>query len=366
MNEQLITDLAPYLENYDKIKQPLMQVFRQNDTVSATEKEIFIEATRAWKEYQASADGQELNLFISQSDLLGIRKKLKSILDSKIFQALKELLENTELDAGSFSISLNVEAKLIFGFTAKIGIGIGINQGISSCEFISVGLTEGIHQGALLGVQFGLWVNAPTDLGGFSIATEVELGIAAEIAPKIVYAVKESNKILGVTLEIGAGEEDGFNEQESYTIVLGSQDLAGIFRRTYQSVRNNLLIIESIKCINTQGDGGGDENEIFFTFKADDIVNPYYYPTYDYMSVKDGYTWNCGRSIWFDDVVEIKLYDEDYGSDDELTKNPIIIQRSDFASINSSKVYTIRYESGFDNIEYEITATLIAINVTQK
>lgn len=368
MNEQLIHDLAPFIEDYDKIKQPSYQVLRQNSTISTTEKELFIEAFKAWKAYQASTDGFELNLLISESNLLGVQQKLKSIFDNKVFDALKKLLEDTGLDAGSFSIGLNIEAELIFGFTATIGlaIGVGINKGVSSCEFISVGFTEGIDEGVLLGVQFGLWSNAPADLGGYSFATEAEAGFVVEITAKTVYTAKGSNKILGVTAEIGAGEEDGINEQESYTVVLASQDLEG-FRRTYQPVKNNLLIIESIKCVHPRNDGGGDENEIYFTFQIDQDTTPYYYPTYDYMSVKQDYTWYCGRSIWFDDGIEIRLYDDDGTSDnDEITKNPIKINISDFKSINSSKTYTIKYEKKRDQVEYEITATLIASNVTDK
>ncbi|CAD0000395.1 hypothetical protein [Flavobacterium chungangense] len=370
MNKQLIADLAPFIENYDKTKQPLGQVFRQNNTITITEKELFIEAFKAWKAYQASADGLELNLLISESNLLGIQQKLKSIFDNKVFDSLKKLLDITGLDAGSFSIGLNIEAELVFGFTATIGlaIGVGINKGVSSSEFISVELTEGIDEGVLLGVHFGLWSNAPADLGGFSLATEVELGFASEIATKIVYAKRGSNKTLGVTAEIGAREENGVNEQESYTIVLDSQYLEG-FSRTYQPVKNNLLIIESIKCIHPKNDGGGNENEIYFTFKADETITPYRYPTYDYMSVKEGYTWNCGRSIWFDNTIEIKLYDDDgngLNGSDEITKNPIKINISDFVSINSSKIYIIDYKDGLDHIEYEITTTLIASNVNHK
>ncbi|BFM45309.1 hypothetical protein CFS9_39500 [Flavobacterium sp. CFS9] len=364
MKEQLIADLAPYLENYDRIKEPLTQVFRQNNTLSTTEKEIFEEASRAWEAYLVSTDGQELKFLISESDLPGIQQKLKSIFDSKVFEILKILLEKTGLDAGSFSIGLNIEAEFFLGFTVTIGLalGVGINKGVSSCEFLSVGLTEGIDEGVLVGVQFGLWSNAPADLGGFSLATEVDLGLGVEIATKVVYEAKGSSKILGVTAEIGVGEEDGVNEQEIYTFVFGTQDLGGFFRKTYQTERSNLLIIESIKCIHPKNDGTGDENEIFFTFRADNITNPYYYPTYDYMSMKEGYTWNCGRSIWFDETIEIFLYDDDGNGvrdSDIITEDPIRINVLDFKS-TPSKVYKIDYKDGLDNIEYEITATLIA------
>jgi hypothetical protein len=371
MNEQLLMDLAPYMDSIQKIN-PVSNKTFQTTSLNDSKKELLIEAVRAWKEYMNSTDGKELEAFISASNLYKIQQKIKSIMDSPAFKILKKLLDDSGLDKGSFSIGLNIEAELIIGFSATIGIAIGVgnNKGVASAEFLSIAIDEGIDEGALAGVQFGVWTNAPSDLGGFSLATEIDFGIGLEIAVKAVYTAIEKEELLGYTVEVGAGEEDGVDEQESYTFIFGEQDNPdrSYFKPTYQPRKSNFLIVKSIKCDNIQSDGAGDENEVYFTFQADNEGTTYFYPTYDRFAMKEGDTWNCGRSIWFNSSIKINLYDQDGGDVDPNGDDDLLgtfnINLSEL-TLNSPRNYTIDCKDGLDHIKYVASIELIAKDVQQ-
>ena len=371
MNKQLLVDLSPYVEKTQSLKSSSIKSNYSQYVVSDKKKEIFLEASRAWQEYMASPEGQLLEEFISKSDLLKIKEKVSSILDSGAFKLLKKLLDETGMDAGSFSIGLNIEVEFIIGIAATIGlaIGVGDNKGLASSEFLTVVLDEGIDEGALVGVQFGLWTNAPSDLGGYSWATEADGGVVGELAGKIVYAKEEGEDVLGVTVEIGVGEEDGIDEQECYTFILGSQSGSGdgFIKPAYQPKKSNFLIIQSVTCKNTQSDGAGNANEVYFTFMADGEGNNYHYPTYDYMSMQDNDVWNCGRSVWFDSSVQVNLYDEDSIGNDSDPIGNFTINLSDL-TLNSTKTFnsTVDYSKGLDDVEYTIQVVLVATNVVSK
>jgi hypothetical protein len=372
MNKQLSIDLSPYVEIVQNFKSSSTKPDYSQYIISEKYKEIFLEASRAWQEYMVSPEGQLLESFITQSDLLKIKEKVSSILNSDTFKLLKQLLDAFGINAGSFSIGLNIEVEFIIGFAATIGVAIGVgdNKGLASSEFLTLVLDEGIDEGALVGVQFGLWTKAPSDLGGYSWATEADGGIGAELSGKVVYAKeKEEGDVLGVTVEIGVGEEDGIDEQECYTFILGSQSGSGdgFLKPAYQPRKSNFLIIQSITCINVQSDGIGNANEVYFTFMADSEGNNYHYPTYDYMSMQGGDVWNCGRSVWFDSSVQVNLYDEDSIGNDSDPIGNFTINLSNL-TLNTPKTFnsTINYSKGLDDVEYTIQVVLVATNVASK
>ncbi|MCP9763436.1 hypothetical protein [Lacihabitans soyangensis] len=369
MNNQISVELSPYAEVVQGFKKGTGKPKKVE--ISESKKKIFEEAVKAWKEYSTTPEGKMLEADINKSDLNGVQQKISGILDSEAFQLLKKLLEEEGLDAGSFSIGLNIEAELIIGITATIGfaIGIGDNKGLASSEFITVGLDEGIDEGALVGVQFGLWANAPSDLGGYAWATEADGGILGELAGKVVYKGEDDDDILGVTIEIAFGEEDGIDEQECYTFIIGSQsgNDDGFLKPAYQPRKSNFLIIKSVTCNNTQSDGIGNANEVYFNFQADGEGKNYYYPTYDYMSMQGGDVWHCGRSVWFNSSVQVNLFDSDSVGNDSDPIGNFTIHLSDL-TLNSIKTFssTINYSSGLDTVDYTIQVELVAINVPTK
>lgn len=369
MNKQLAIDLSPYAEVTQGFKSSQNKSKKSEYVLSSQQNEIFAEATSAWQKYMASPEGQLLEEYVSQSDLLKIKEEVSKILNSDVFTFLKALLDKTGLDAGSFSIGLNIEVELIIGIAATIGVAIGVgdNKGLASSEFLTVAVDEGIDEGALAGVQFGLWTNAPSDLGGYAWATEVEGGFGVDGTVKVVYNGDDKEDILGVTVEVAVGEEDGIDEQETYTFILGSQSGSGdgFLKPAYQPRKSNFLIIQSITCINTQSDGIGNANEVYFNFKADNEGKNYYYPTYDYMSMQGGDVWNCGRSVWFNSSVQVNLFDSDSLGNDSDPIGNFTISLSQL-SLNTLKTFgsTINYSKGLDDVEYTIQVILVATNVS--
>lgn len=368
MNTLLETQIANYAGIYKSMTSQKVIKSKQEPALTNSEKEVLLEAQNAWTNYSTSPKGQTELATITTLDVPQIQQKIADILDSSEFVQLKQLLESLDLPASSFSFGFNIEIEFIIGFTATIGmaIGIGDSKGVAASEFLTIGLTEGIDEGGLAGVQFGVWKNAPADLGGYSWSTEMDVGFVIEGGVAISYTA--SGGILGATLTVGGGEEDGIDEEESYTFIIGSQenDGDGYLKPAYQARKNNLLIISSVSCSDASNDDvGSDTDEVYFTFQADGDTL-YHYPTYDRYSMQKGDTWNCGRSVWFDQSVVVRIYDEDnniIGSDDEHLGD-YTINVSDL-TLGQTKTYssTKDYSSWDDTIGYTIKVKLVAKDV---
>ncbi len=362
MNDTLNTQIANYAGAYQSMPPQNASQPATLPALSDQEQQVFNEAQSAWETFSNSEKGKADLQAISSMDVPEAKQAVAEILNSSAFAKLIQLLNSLDLPASSFSFGITMELELIIGIEAVIGVAIGIgdSKGVSSSEFLTVGLTEGIDEGALIGVQFGLWKNAPSDLGGYSWSSELDLGLGAEAEVGISYTA--SGGILGATLTIGGGEEDGADEEESYTFILGNQGGDGYLKPVYQPRKNNFLIITSMKCDSTQSDGAGNANEVYFTFQADGDTL-YHYPTYDYFSMQSGDTWNCGRSVWFNNTVQVNVYDEDDTSGDDSIGN-FTINLSDL-TLGQTKTFnsTIDYSTTFDTVKYTINVKLVAQNV---
>lgn len=334
--------------------------------LSDNERKIFAEAEKAWINYSNSVAGKYFLTELKSMDLPTAQSSVAKILDNPEFDKLKNLLNTLDLRASSFSIGISFEAEFILGIAGTLGfaIGIGGDKGVSSSEFLSVWIMEGIELGALVGVQFGLWDSAPADLGGYAWGTEVALGFEVEASGCVLYS--KSEKLLGVTMTIGAGLDEGFAEVESFTFILGTQGENPYLEPVYQPRKNNFLIIESLTCVHPSSDGAGDENEIYFTFQADgggEGVVLYRNPPYSYFSMKEKDVWECGRSVWFNSNVQVTVYDDDGTSGNDVV-GTFSINLSEL-TLDNTKTYnsTDNYSSGFDDVEYTINVKLIAQNV---
>lgn len=364
MNEKLKIQLANYVAAYQSMpataapRQPVQRVLTDK------EKQVFAAAEKAWLEYSTSPEGKAELAAVQNMDLPELRAFVAALPDKPIFQQLISWIRSLDLPASSFSIGLNVEVEMIIGFSGTLGVAVGVGEskGLQSAEFLSVAVEEGVQAGALAGVQFGLWNNIPADLGGKAWGIEGDIG--AEIEFSLGFYWNNSGP-LGVALTVGGGLEEGIAIVESYTFILGDQSLDPYIRPVVQPRKSNFLIIESLQCVHPSNDGAGDENEIYFIFQADGDT-AYHYPTYDYFSMKEGQTWSCGRSVWFNSQVKVTVYDEDMPSDDDVIGD-FSISLSQLAlgksiTFNSTKDYS----SGLDNVEYKITVKLIAQNVVGK
>ncbi|WPU97013.1 hypothetical protein SNE25_15940 [Mucilaginibacter sabulilitoris] len=358
MNEKLNIQLANYVAAYQSMDAPAPPNPPAKPVLTDVEKQVFTAAEKAWERYRDSPQGKEELAATKHMDLPAFRAYVAGLPDNPIFKELISWIKSLDLPVSSFSIGLNVEVEFIVGFSATLGVAVGVgnSKGLQSCEFLSVALEEGIQAGALAGVQFGLWNHAPADLGGRAWALEGDVGLEIEFSLGFYW---NSSGPLGVALTVGGGVEEGIAIVESYTFILGDQGVDPYIKPVVQPRKSNFLIIESLKCVHPSNDGTGDENEIYFIFQADgDTAYPY--PTYDYFSMKEGDTWACGRSVWFNSSVKVTVYDEDSPSNDDVVGD-FSISLSQLAlgksiTFNSTKDYS----SGLDKVEYTINVKLIA------
>lgn len=371
MNTQLKSQIAPYASIYQSKKLPVNKKKQVKSELSSQEKEILKEAETAWLKYEKTDKAQVELATVPNIDIPTIQQKVQDILSSSKFVKLKQLIDSLDIPTSSFTFGFNVQVEFIIGFTATIGmaIGIGESKGVASSEFLTIGLTEGIDEGGLAGVQFGIWKNAPADLGGYAWSTEADAGFLAEAGVAVSYTA--TGGVLGASITVGGGEEDGVDEEESYTFILGSQegDGDGYLRTAYQPRKSNLLLIKSVYCSDASNDDvGSDTDEVYFTFQADG-GSKYYYPNYDRYSMQKGDTWDCGRSVWFDNYVTVKIYDEDnniIASGDEHLGN-FTINLSDLTGLTAGQTKTFNSTTDFsswdDTIGYSIKVELLAHNV---
>lgn len=360
MHHNLPTQLEEYVSRYPYS----FSIDRPQITSNPDLKPILNEAKKAWEQYAQTAEGKKMVESFSTKDLHEIRASLPEIIDHPIIKKLIDWLREKDFLAASFSIGLKLEAEALIGFTGIIGlaVGIGTANGKESVEYLTVALAEGIELGVMLGVQIGVWVVSPGELGGFSLCTEVDLGFDVELSEGTYYKVKE---FLGETITVGVGVEDGISEMECYTFILGDQGdnpRDPYIKPVIQKPKKNFLIIEKVKCVHPSNDGAGNENEVYFIFKPDG-GKEYHFPTYDYFSMKEGETWDTGRSVWFDDYIDITIYDEDGTSENDIV-GTFHIPLSQL-SVGQSKVFqsTKDYSSLMDNIEYTVQVRLIARDI---
>lgn len=360
------TDLSIQLANYANLykSMPTLPAPPKPElpALSETEKEILIEAERAWKAYSHSEQGKKELAAVSGMDIVSARQYVCSLLDKPEFARLRQLLDKLDFPEACFSIGINFEIQAFLGFSATLGVAVGVGQskGAQAAEFVSISLIEGAEIGVMVGVEFGIWRCIPTDLAG--PAWGIQAGFGLEVEGTIAIFSTKSLKLAGATLTIGGGAELGISLVESYTFILDSQGDDPYIKPVVQPRKNNFLIIESLKCEHPSNDGGGDENEVYFIFQADGDTR-YPYPTYDYFSMKEGDSWACGRSVWFNNSVAVTIYDEDGTSDDDIVGTFSL----SLSNLSLGQTVTIKsdkdYSSTFDKVAYTIKVKLVATNI---
>lgn len=361
------TSIADYTATYQSMALPTPTKGTQKRSLTNAEKQVFTEANNAWANYIAVPANKQQVDNLPYTNLIQAQQFVRGILDSPQFAALRNLLNTVGIDAASFSIALNFEVDLIVGFACSLGaaIGVGNSHGVQSSEFLGLWVSLGIDGGAFAGVQFGLWDLVPTDLAGYAQGIEADFGVGFECSGGIYYTFRGG--ILGVAVTIGAGVDEGVEWAQSYTFILGDQGSDdhdfGYIKPVYQPRKKNMVIINTLNCNNIKSDGVGNANEIYFIFQVDG-EQKYPFPTYDYFSMQEGDTWHCGRSIWFDSEVKIIVYDEDDVNGDDAVAS-FAFKASD---LTLNKTVGLKssgdFSSGLDDVDYTITVTLVAQNVS--
>jgi hypothetical protein len=310
------------------------------EDLTPLEREIIAEAARA---------ARACNLDVAVRTPAAIRDALVALLQSQELARFRELIdEHQRLDAGARSfdlqgVTIGIEFEVALGFGAKGSFGVGCPPGNwkSFTEYIIYvrGVAEvGIVVGGLFGIVIGLYKILPTALAGGAYAWAIELGSGEEIEVEGIYSKDEEtpSNLLGYTVAEAAGEEEGADGEYSYTWIFDwDAPLA------YQPRAANYMVIQSITC-NQPSESGHDE--VFFTFKPDDVYT-YTYPTQGNLSMGSGDVWNAGRSIWFNDSVAVELWDSDGPSNDD-SLGSVTYSVSGFQSVatvsGSGGSYTIR------------------------
>lgn len=361
MNSYIESQMAPYAAEFQASlgQKPTARTSSKRE-VPESAKAVLQQADADYRTWMATPEGVQAQAQMATMDLQQATQMMSAMVGSSSFKATMDMLQNlpnmpdlSNLPLKSFTIGINFEAEVILGFSGTLGfaVGIGESSGVEGVSFLSLGLDEGIEAGAIAGVQFGLWTPSPSDMGGWSFGGELIVDDVAGVAIGAYWSLE--GDFLGATLTTGVGADDGGELKESYTFLLTHGSLG--IPPMYQPRKSHFLILTKLECVNISG-GDGDHNEVFFTFQPDSGT-VYPYPTWDYFAMAEGDTWNCGRSVWFDSSVAVKIYDSDGTTSNDLLASGTI-SLSDLQSTNP-KTYDWTTKNGLDEREYKITAQLL-------
>jgi hypothetical protein len=151
----------------------------------------------------------------------------------------------------------------------------------------------------------------------------------------------------------GAGA--GVVMTQSYTLILTDSNLS--LPPIYQPDADHFMIINSIVCQNSNM----DTDHVYFKFTVDNGTT-YRYPTWDHRNMSEDKgstyhnTWNAGRSIKFNNQVEVTLYSE---SDSGLGEDDQLGDTKTFSASNFVGTQTADSKHGLNETTYQINATLI-------
>ena len=181
--------------------------------------------------------------------------------------------------------------------------------------YVGVGVDEGIEEAAIAGIQFGISTSTPEDFGGWGVSIDLTADAALGLTIGVTGSIS-SVQVTGAYVTVDGGEGAGLEIQESYTFLLA--DMKYTIPAMYQPRKKYMAILYSLVCNETSEKWENDE--VYMTFKPDDGAT-YPYPSWDYYSMDDNSdedTWYLGRSVWFDEKIEITLWDADDLSDDDV------------------------------------------------
>ena len=360
MKDLLKLQLANYAALYQAMEKNPNSKSTSIQRMPELEASVFEAAGKAWKSYSQSPEGKQELAEAENMDLDELRAYVATLPDKPVFLKLIAWIRSLDLPECSFSIGLSVEAEAVIGFSGTIGVAVGIgnSKGVQAAEFLAISAEIGLEVGLMAGVQFGLWDRSPENLEGNRWGIEIDLGFEAEMSAGVYL---DDDGFSGLAVTLGVGVEDGIAIVDCYIYILGGQGDGPYLQPVVQPRKSNFLIIESLTCVHPSNDGAGNENEVRFVFQSDDDSTRYHYPTYNYFSMKEGDTWQCGRSVWFDSSVSVTVYDDDgVTSDDDVVGTFSIslpqLSLGKSVTFNSTKDYS----SGMDEVAYTISVKLVA------
>lgn len=321
MTQQLAQDLAPQLAQFQQNRSTATtnQVAESGKPFQPTslEKQLFAETAKAIGKWKASPQNQEKLASLPGMTSDGLRAFFHSLLAAPEFEQMNALvakhraLPEAEISFPLKAVSVGLDGSLvlIIGVQGSIGVAVDASDptNFSLDVLYANGQVEiGIGEGAEAGVVVGFWKEAPIDLGGVSYGWEVEIDDFGGGYVEASYSNSNKTGLLGVSVSIDGGEEDGAEGEASYTFVWTTTPI-------YQPPAQNYMIINSVHC-NDNSESGHDEVYFFFTI---DNGTRYRYPSQGEFSMAKGDNWNAGRSIRFNSQVYVQLFDQDDTSSDD-------------------------------------------------
>lgn len=327
--------------------------------IPAELREILARAGARLKEWQATPAGQaQLATIKDSASVAELTDQLRELYSSEV---LKPSLDELDAKASGDFDGIDFPIKAItLGFAGQIDLGIGIyasfgyavqfpNPFTSGAFYLSGAVTEGIDAGADVAIQLGAWASEPLDLGGYYNGQEVMVDDTLGIGG---WTFEQDEDLVGAAVDLALGVEDGGDEAEFYTLVW-ALDSDGVYPVAQQPA-DHLLILSNLTCLNTKESG---HDEVYFLFTPDGGDVTYRYPSSKYYSMsadsKDPeHSWNTGRSVKFNQYVDIQLLDDG----DQL--GTFRFNLSDFSG-STPVTKTSDIKEGLNEIEYKFTASLI-------
>lgn len=280
------------------------------------EKQLFTETAKAVKAWN-SAEGKEQIAAVRGKSAEDLSEFFRNVLANPHFAQMHALVKQhralPEMDI-SFpihAISAGFDGSLVFIIGVQGSIGVAFNPAdpldySQDVLYVSGQVEIGAGEGGEVGVVVGFWKATPVNLSGWSYGWEVEIDDFGGGYVEASYSNADGTGLLGVSVSVDGGEEDGAEGEASYTYVWQTTPI-------YQPPADNYMILTSIYC-NDNSESGHDEVYFYFTI---DSGTRYRYPTQGEFSMEKGDTWNAGRSIRFNTQVYVELFDQDDTSSDD-------------------------------------------------
>lgn len=320
MNDQYKIQATDYAEMFltkgvssDNSTEPVDYTLTDNQRTAA---ELL---QKTWREYQATSEGSVQMAQLKQSSIEEIQFGIQELFQGTVFEGFREQVASMDLN-GLRSVSLGLSGSVAAGVGVVVGAGciFDISNPLLVAGYVTGGGLFGIDADIDLVEEAGFWNCEYNDYGGMSYGV---IAAGEEVGGISIGVFGSSIRILDsfTGFSIGIAEGEGIEISGCITYTIQMEPLDSL-RPVYQFPKSHFLILTKLVCNHTSPDGAGDEDEVYFTFCADDGIK-YYFPKTNYYSMKDSGdfdTWNCGRSVWFNNSIEIVVYDQDDTSGDDV------------------------------------------------
>lgn len=247
--------------------------------------------------------------------------ELQDALSASEFSAFWEALAAHEPRSGSEdavvqSVSIGVGLIVGVGVVLQGTIGIAVDpRQLGNIKETVAFFTGALDVGGIVaeieGIVLGLSRSPPSEMSGpsLNVAVSVDVGVGVTVEASFVRST-DHERLSGVSIGVGAGAGGEIAIGFSNTWIIAWDGKP----RVYQPRADNYMMIQSIRCNKTGGPPGADD--LYFTFTVDDQVT-YRYPSHGQLAMNSGDTWNAGRSIYFNQKVDVRLFDQDDGGGDD-------------------------------------------------